>query len=100
LQFQTPRADRAHNYLYVRLNNCGEPNAQDAASLLNDLRRRRNEADYDMRIPIRNDDASDAIGDAERIFQAFDPLSAALRVQITEAVKRYEQTIGDVSWTP
>src|SRR4051812_2866511 len=31
LRFRTPRADRAHNYLYVRLNNCGEPSTQDAA---------------------------------------------------------------------
>src|SRR5438046_9760214 len=48
LRFRTPRADRAHNYLYVRLNNCGEPRVENAAFLLNKLRGRRNHADYDV----------------------------------------------------
>lgn len=37
LRFRTPRADRAHNYLYVRLNNCGEPSVRRAADLLHEL---------------------------------------------------------------
>src|SRR5438874_84346 len=49
LRFRTPRADRAHNYLYVRLNNCGEATVERAASQLRDLRTVRNEADYDIR---------------------------------------------------
>ena len=37
-RFQVPRADRAHNFVYVRFNNCGDPALVKAASVLFDLR--------------------------------------------------------------
>lgn len=100
LRFRTPRADRAHNYLYVRLNNSGEPAVVQAANLLHDLRTRRNRADYDMRAAITGGDATDAIADAERILQTLDALTPADRIQITDAIKHYEQQVGDVTWQP
>jgi hypothetical protein len=53
LRFRTPRADRAHNYRYVRFNNAGHPTVERAANLLHDLRTRRNFADYDLQAPFR-----------------------------------------------
>jgi uncharacterized protein (UPF0332 family) len=100
LRFRTPQADRAHNYLYVRLNNCGEPSVQHAANLLQDLRTRRNRADYDMRVTVPMASAATAIADGERIVQTLDALTPADRTQITAAMKVYEQQVGDVTWQP
>src|SRR5262249_47477210 len=55
--FRTPRADRAHNYLYVRLNNAGEPMVERVASLLHELRTQRNFADYDVLSPFAAQEA-------------------------------------------
>src|SRR6267154_1443857 len=52
LGFVVPRADRAHEYLYRRLNNCGLPTVRVAAGKLHDLRSRRNQADYDLALAV------------------------------------------------
>jgi hypothetical protein len=52
LRFRVPRADKAHNYLYERLNNCGLPIVESAARDLNALRFSRNDADYEERLTI------------------------------------------------
>jgi uncharacterized protein (UPF0332 family) len=100
LGFRTPRADRAHDYLYVRLNNCGDPNVQTAAGLLHGLRNRRNRADYDMRLTLPVQAATDSVAVAEAILRVLDALTPAERTQITDSMKVYEQSIGDVTWTP
>ena len=64
LRFRTPRADRAHNYLYVRLNNCGSPTVEQAANDLHDLRGLRNVADYDVGRSFAPDEAAGAIDSA------------------------------------
>jgi uncharacterized protein (UPF0332 family) len=98
--FRAPRADRAHEYLYRRLNNCGLPAARAAAGDLHDLRRLRNEADYDVGVPYAVGIATKAVAAATRIVQTLDALTPAERTQITDAMKVYEQGIGDVTWTP
>jgi uncharacterized protein (UPF0332 family) len=47
LRFGVPQS--AHAYLWLRLQNCGDALIQQAESDLNDLRTRRNHADYDLR---------------------------------------------------
>src|SRR5438477_566339 len=66
-----PRADRAHEYLYRRLNNCGLGSAADAGRMLHALRSLRNKADYDVDSPLPST-AIDAIADAESILQTLD----------------------------
>ena len=100
LRFQTPRADKAHNYLYVRLNNCGERRVQDAAFRFDNLRGLRNQADYDVRRPLLSNAPADAVADADVILQVLDNLMPAERTRITDAMKAYEQGIGDVTWHP
>ncbi len=100
LRFQVPRADRAHNYLYVRLNNSGVPPVQQAANLLQELRNRRNRADYDLGPAVPRQAATDAIAFAESILQTLDALTPAERTQITAAMRTYEHLIGDVTWHP
>ena len=53
LGFRVPRADRAHTYLSMRLNNCGDPAVQAAAADLKALRDYRNLADYDLGLNLR-----------------------------------------------
>jgi uncharacterized protein (UPF0332 family) len=100
LGFQTPRADRAHNYLYVRLNNSGDPRVENAAFLLHELRGLRSQADYDVLRMLPPNAAADSVADAELVLQTFDALTAAERTQITGAMKVYEQQVGDVTWHP
>jgi uncharacterized protein (UPF0332 family) len=100
LHFRTPRADRAHNYLYARLNNAGDALVERAATLLHELRTRRNFADYDVRSPYAAPDAVRSVADAEEVLRILDALTPAQSVQITDAMKLYEQGIGDVTWYP
>jgi hypothetical protein len=100
LRFRVPRADRAHNYLYVRLNNCGDPAVIGAAGTLRDLRITRNAADYDLGGVFPARDAVDSIAQADAVIRTLDGLSPAQRTQITDAMKLYEQGAGDVTWQP
>ena len=84
LRFQTPRADKAHNYLYVRLNNCGERRVEDAAFRLDNLRGLRNQADYDVRRPLLPNAPADAVADADAILQVLGSLTPAERARITD----------------
>jgi hypothetical protein len=94
------RADRAHNYLYARLNNCDLPTVLKAANLLHDLRNLRNKADYDTSPMMTIKAAGDSVAQAESILQTLDAISPLDRAHITNAIKLYEQGIGDVTWRP
>jgi len=100
LRFRTPRADRAHNYLYVRLNNCGLRHVEGAAIRLDILRGLRNQADYDLHRPLSSSAAPDSIADAEFVIRTLDALSPQERTHISAAMRQYEQKIGDVTWQP
>jgi uncharacterized protein (UPF0332 family) len=100
LRFITPRADRAHEYLYRRLNNCWLAPVIAAAKSLHDLRQTRNWADYDVRRTFPATTGADAVAIANHILKSFDALTPADRTQITDAMKQYEQQVGDVTWRP
>src|SRR5688572_30354038 len=46
--FAVPDADRAHGYLWLRLQNSGQPDVEHAGRSLNRARTYRNQADYDF----------------------------------------------------
>jgi uncharacterized protein (UPF0332 family) len=100
LRFAVPQADRAHEYLYRRLNNCGNAAVEAAAKRLHELRRRRNEADYDLHRAFAAGTSAKSAADAESIAQILDTLTPAERVQIADTIRLYEQQIGDVTWQP
>ena len=101
LKFSVPRGDRAHGYLWLRLSNCGDPSVQGAGRELNDLRRERNRADYDVNIPLSTSTAAALIRDAEQIIQALDALVEPTRTQVADAMKVYERDVlHDVTWHP
>jgi uncharacterized protein (UPF0332 family) len=100
LRFGVPQADRAHSFVYVRLNNCGDPAAVKAGATLFDLRRNRNRADYAIRTRFPATMAVQAVGDAELVIQTLDGLSRASLTRITDAIKLYERQVGDLTWHP
>jgi uncharacterized protein (UPF0332 family) len=100
LRFSVPRADRAHEYLYRRLNNCGVRSVVAAGRDLHLLRGQRNHADYDVGLVVPAKAATDSLADAGAIIRTLDALSPLDRVQIATAMRLYEQGIGDVTWRP
>src|SRR5205809_766265 len=64
LGFAVPRGDRAHGHLWLRLSNCRDPQVENAGRELNDLRRHRNRADYEMNVPLSSSTAAALVQDA------------------------------------
>jgi uncharacterized protein (UPF0332 family) len=102
LGFTVPRADKAHDFLYVRLNNCGDPQVGPAGRQLKQLRDDRNQCDYNLRRLIPQHFASSQIRVAELIIQTLDAARLEpTRTQITDAMKIYERDVlHNVTWHP
>lgn len=100
LGFAVPRADRAHTYLSYRLQNCGDVHVGRAGSDLQELRQRRNQADYDLHLPVSRVMAASHVLTAEQIVQRLDAArSEPVRTQITDAMRIYERTVlGIATW--
>ncbi len=98
--FRVPRADRAHAHLWLRLSNCGDLGVQAAAEELQNLRNRRNHADYDLHLPLGQRAASPLAPIAARIIQTLQAAAQEpTRTQITAAMRVYEQNVlRDVTW--
>jgi hypothetical protein len=64
------------------------------------LRTLRNFADYDVHSTFVAREAPMAVTRAADIIQILDALTPAERTRITDAMKLYEQQIGDVTWQP
>ena len=103
LCFRVPQSDRAHSYLWMRLQNCGVAALVAAGSDLNELRSRRNEADYHFRRPVSRAKAAHFVATAEAVVAALDaasvgPVPAAA---VQAAVARYERDVSkDVTFRP
>jgi uncharacterized protein (UPF0332 family) len=102
LGFATPRAESAHQYLWLRLLNCSNLPVQSAGSDLNSLRGERNLADYDLQRTVTQNAAIMRVQIAVNIFQLLDTArQQPVRTQITDAMKQYEQSVLKVStWHP
>jgi uncharacterized protein (UPF0332 family) len=102
LGFQTPNGEQAHGYLWLRLSNCGDAKVAQAGHRLKDLRRKRNQADYDLQRTIRQGIARSDFQIAADIIRLIDSLTALpLRTQIRDAMIVYERDVlKDVTWRP
>ncbi len=102
LGFRVPRADRAHNYLVLRLSNAGHLDVEKAGRRLGVLRQERNRADYDDHLTITQATAADHVRLAVQVVQALDAAAVEpVRPQITTAMRDYERNIlHDVTWQP
>ena len=101
LGFNVPHADRAHAYLWFRLQNTGVPSVDRAGNLLQDLRSERNTADYDLIPAIDRAAARRELQTAERIILALDAAAVEpIRSQMITAIRAYEAAIGQVTFRP
>lgn len=101
LGFNVPNAERAHAYLWLRLQNAGEATIQRAGILLNDLRRERTRADYDLRRSFAQARALAAVQDAATIIKVLNTVVEPTRTQVMDTMKDYERLVlHDVTWHP
>jgi uncharacterized protein (UPF0332 family) len=103
LGFDVPRGDQAHGFLWLRLSNCGQPDLNAAGTDLNELRKRRNRADYDLDRPFTHLMAFDHVQTAQGVIQLLEAASGmpALLQTITDTIKVYERdALGHVTWRP
>jgi uncharacterized protein (UPF0332 family) len=101
LRFMVPQGDRAHAYLWLRLSNCGDRHLKDIGQRLNDLRRWRNRADYDMLRHLSQAFATSTALEAEQIILALDAVVEPTRTRITDAMMVYERDVlKDITWRP
>jgi uncharacterized protein (UPF0332 family) len=100
LRFAVPKADRAHAYLCLRLSNSGRSELVRAGQILQDLRGRRNIADYDRQRRVARPHADKAIADAREILSTIDTdLEAGVVKELTDAIKAYERDVlKEVTW--
>jgi uncharacterized protein (UPF0332 family) len=99
--FQVPHADQAHAYLWLRLANAGPLDVRKAGLDLNDLRRNRNWADYDLQRPLFHTTAMGHVQAATDIIEILDAVAAEPGVctQLTEAIKNYERDVlREITW--
>jgi uncharacterized protein (UPF0332 family) len=101
LGFTVPKGEQAHAYLWLRLSNCGDTQVEQTGVDLSDLRRRRNQADYDLQRKLLQTQAAALAVLAEQIIHTLDALTPAARTQVTDAMKVYERDVlHDVTWHP
>jgi uncharacterized protein (UPF0332 family) len=102
LGFTVPRDEKAHEFMYRRLNNCGHPQIVAAARRLGTLRDERNRCDYDLYLMIPQTTALLRIQAAQDIIQELDAArNEPTRTQITDAMKIYERDVlKTVTWHP
>jgi uncharacterized protein (UPF0332 family) len=103
LRFRVPKSDRAHAYLWLRLQNCGDGAISTAGSDLNELRSKRNIADYDLQATVSAADALQWVDLAEQIILALEAAAAdpARASAIQAEVIRYERDVlHDVTFVP
>jgi uncharacterized protein (UPF0332 family) len=99
--FAVPRAERAHNYLSMRLSNCGHPDVIVAGKRLDDLRQARNRADYDLSPPLGEEEAVKLVDVAAGVVRTLDEAAGntPLLTRITQAMRDYERDVlQDVTW--
>ena len=101
LGFTVPQADRAHGYLWLRLQNCGEPSLEQLGRDLQEMRRQRNFADYDLNRAYRQSDAQREVQRAARLILIFDAVVEPTRTQVMDTMKDYESDVLKVvTWHP
>ena len=101
--FAVPRGEQAHAYLWLRLDNSRHPDVVEAGHALNDLRRARNAADYDVEVAADQATAIDHVGVAADIIRLLDDLAkeATILARVVDAIKVYERDVlREVTWHP
>jgi uncharacterized protein (UPF0332 family) len=100
-RFAVPRAEGAHQHLILRLQNSGHPDIEDAGRKLEEPRRARNHADYDLGRPQDQAIALLRVQVAADLIALFEDAltNAPLLTRVTQAMRDYERDVlQDVTW--
>lgn len=85
----------------LRLQNSGNASVERAGSLLNDLRRTRVFADYNLLRSFAKVSAVGSVQDADAMIQLLDAVVEPTRIQVMGTMKDYERLVlRDVTWHP
>ena len=97
--FEVPRGDQSHGFLWRRMESCGSTSIGKAGSLLVELRRYRNRADYDLITDFSRRDAKYAVESADDVVRILNQLTPDERLAATESIRIYERDIlREVTW--
>lgn len=89
--------------MWLRLSNTRHPDVDNAGLELGQLRTARNQADYDVDIPVDHAECIDHVQVAAGIIQLLDDLTkeAAILARVLDAIKIYERDVlREVTWHP
>jgi uncharacterized protein (UPF0332 family) len=101
LGFHPPDGERVHGYVWLRVGNCGHPELAESGQNLNQLRRTRNWADYDLDHPMDHGTAWRIVDEALITHTLLRTVAGEQGVltQITQAMRDYERNVlGEVTW--
>src|SRR5262249_50065845 len=99
--FRVPDADRAHAYLWLRLQNSGHPDVNAAGANLSRARGIRNQADYDLTPGFTRRHATAQVNLAETIIDLLEQVIASPETltRITAAIRDYERDVlRETTW--
>jgi uncharacterized protein (UPF0332 family) len=99
--FVVPDGDQAHAYLWLRLSNSGHPDVNRGGNDLNNMRRLRNWADYDLDRPFLSALAVAQVQVADRLSELLKVVgtTATFLTQIVPAIRLYERDVlKQVTW--
>lgn len=99
--FGVPDADRAHGYLWLRLQNSGQPDVVQAGRLLNDARNARNHADYDLTRAHPRKLATLQVARAQGVIEVLEQVadSPETLARITQTMRDYERdALRETTW--
>jgi uncharacterized protein (UPF0332 family) len=102
LGFLVPTADRAHGYLWLRLQNSGHPDVNQAGRALDEARGVRNRADYDFVPAFTRKLATAQVALAYSIVELLEQVaeSPETPAKITQAMRDYERdALGEQTWS-
>jgi uncharacterized protein (UPF0332 family) len=93
--FDVPKAERAHSYLWLRLENSGHPDVIESGIHLKDLRTTRNEADYDLSTDFTHGQAYQQVGVALGVMNLLELVakSPETLARIIPVIRAYERDV-------
>ena len=100
LGFAIRQGDQSHAAVYRRLSNTRVPDVDDVGNRLIDLRRLRNQADYDLHRSFAAADARKAIQAAERLFDIVNAQrDQQALASLATNIRTYERDVlRDITW--
>jgi uncharacterized protein (UPF0332 family) len=99
--FAVPDADRAHGYLWLRLQNSGHPDVAQAGRRLSEARGHRNHADYAFSPAFTRSLATAQVVRVEGIVEMLELVSDSPETlaRITQTMRDYERdALREVTW--